>query len=76
MLCEVLEMSIGFNDASISLSLISDATQRRVPVSRKWFTRRDTVDLFVTENYGNVPLTSFSQVSKNDTPCVGDNETH
>jgi hypothetical protein len=45
-----------------TLFLMFDATRWIVPVSRKRFTRRDTVDLSGTGESGNVSLNSFWQV--------------
>jgi hypothetical protein len=47
---------------AFTLFLVFDGTRWRVPVSRKRFTRRDTVDLFGTGESGNVSLNSFWQV--------------
>jgi hypothetical protein len=37
-------------------------------LSRKWFTRRDSVDLFGTGEWGNVYLTYSSKLSENELP--------
>jgi hypothetical protein len=44
-----------------------DASRWRVPVSRKWFTRRDIVDLFGTGESRNVSLNSY-KLSKDEMP--------
>jgi hypothetical protein len=47
---------------AFTIFVVFGAIRWRVPVSRKRFTRRDTVDLFGTGESGNVSLNSFWQV--------------
>jgi hypothetical protein len=58
-------MSAAFSDACIQSFLVYDATRRRVPVSRKRFTRRDIVDMKNREMY---PQTHSDKLSKNEMP--------
>jgi hypothetical protein len=48
--------------------LMFDATQWRVPVPWKRFTRHDNVDLFGTQESGNVSLTHSVKLRKNKMP--------
>jgi hypothetical protein len=53
---------IMFCNACITLFHMFDATQWCNPGSQKWFTKQDTVNLFCTEDSGNVSLNSLWQV--------------
>jgi hypothetical protein len=53
---------------AFTLFLMFDATQWRVPMSQKRFTRRDTVDLFAQENREMYPFSHFGKFRKNEMP--------
>jgi hypothetical protein len=59
---EIMLYSVLWVPFAFTFFLTFDATRWRAAVSRKWFSSRDIVDLFGTEESRNASLNSFWQV--------------